>query len=98
VVDASAIEVNRRRRRAQSEGLAVRKLLSMLLRYAHGERQVWQVVTVPAVEAEDHRPRHRDLATLKQERASTTTRLQGVRRSQGRRVTSRTTLPEHLEA
>ena len=44
---------NRRRRRAKSDGLDVRKLLSMLLRYAHGERQVWQVVKVPSVEAED---------------------------------------------
>src|SRR5438105_8229275 len=38
VVDSSAIEVNRRRRRAKSDGLDVRKLLSMLLRYVHGER------------------------------------------------------------
>ena len=51
VVDSSAIEVNRRRRRAKSDGLDVRKLLSMLLRYAHGEHQVWQVVKVPSVEA-----------------------------------------------
>src|SRR2546428_10306917 len=42
VVDSSASEVNRRRRRAKSDGLDVRKLLSMLLRYEHGERQVWQ--------------------------------------------------------
>ena len=40
VVDSSSIEINRRRRRAKSDGLDVRKLLSMLLRYAHGERQV----------------------------------------------------------
>jgi transposase len=66
VVDSSSIEVNRRRRRAKSDGLDVRKLLSMLLRYAHGERQVWQVVQVPSVEAEDHRHLHRDLETLKQ--------------------------------
>ena len=32
VVDSSAIEVNRRRRRAKSDGLDVRKLLSMLMR------------------------------------------------------------------
>src|SRR4029077_4335520 len=44
VVDASSIEVNRRRRRAKSDGLDVRKLLSMLMRYPHGERQVGQVV------------------------------------------------------
>src|SRR5512132_1017740 len=51
VVDSSSIAVNRRR--AKSDGLDVRKLLSMLMRYAQGERQVWQVVKVPSVEAED---------------------------------------------
>src|SRR3989441_7955032 len=98
VVDSSSIEVNRRRRRAKSEGLDVRKLLSMLLRYAQGERQVWQVVKVPSVEAEDHRHLHRDLETLKQERASTATRIQGLLSSQGLRVTSLTKLPEQLDA
>jgi transposase len=98
VVDSSAIEVNRRRRRAKSDGLDVRKLLSMLMRYAQGERHVWQVVKVPSVEAEDHRHLHRDLETLKQERASTTTRIQGLLSSQGIRVTSLTKLPEQLDA
>jgi len=98
VVDSSSIEVNRRRRRAKSDGLDVRKLLSMLLRYAHGERQVWQVVKVPSVEAEDHRHLHRDLETLKQERASTMTRIEGLLSSQGLRVTSLTKLPEQLDA
>src|SRR6266436_2247877 len=97
VVDSSAIEVNRRRR-AKSDGLDVRKLLSMLMRYAQGERQVWQVVKAPSVEAEDQRHLHRDLETLKQERASTTTRIQGLLSSQGLRVTSLTKLPEQLEA
>ena len=98
VVDSSSIEVNRRRRRAKSDGLDVRKLLSMLLRYAQGERHVWQVVKGPAVEAEDHRHLHRDLETLKQERASTTTRIEGLLSSQGLRVTSLTKLPEQLDA
>src|SRR5262245_33999664 len=94
----STAEVNRRRRRAKSDGLDVRKLLSMLIRYVHGERQVWQVVKVPSVEAEDHRHLHRDLETLKQERASTMTRIAGLLSSQGIRVPSLTQLPEQLEA
>jgi len=98
VVDSSAIEVSRRQRRAKSDGLDVRKLLSMLMRYEQGERQVWQVVHVPSVEAEDQRHLHRDLATLKRERASTTARIHGLLRSQGLRVTSLTKLPEHLDA
>jgi transposase len=98
VVDSSSIEVNRRKRRAKSDGLDVRKLLSMLMRYKHGERQVWRVVNVPSVEAEDQRHLHRDLETLKQERASTTTRIKGLLSSQGIRLTSVTKLPEHLDA
>jgi len=98
VVDSSAIEVSRRQRRAKSDGLDVRKLLSMLMRYEQGERQVWQVVHVPSVEAEDQRHLHRDLATLKRERARTTARIHGLLRSQGLRVTSLTKLPEQLDA
>ena len=64
----------------------------------HGERQVWRVVHVPSVEAEDQRHLHRDLETLKQERASTTTRIKGLLSSQGVRLTSLSKLPEQLEA
>jgi transposase len=98
VVDSSSIEVNRRKRRAKSDGLDVRKLLSMLMRFHHGEREVWRVVHVPSVEAEDQRHLHRDLETLKQERASTTTRLKGLLSSQGVRLMSLSQLPQQLEA
>jgi transposase len=98
VVDSSAIEVSRRQRRAKRDGLDVRKLLSMLRRYHQGERHVWQVVKVPSVEAEDQRHLHRGLETLKQERASTTTRLKGLLSSQGIRLTSLTNLPDQLDA
>jgi transposase len=98
VVDSSAIEVSRRQRRAKSDGLDVRKLLSMLMRYHHGEQKVWQVVKVPSMEAEDQRHLHRDLETLKRERGSTTTRIKGLLSSQGLRVTSLIQLPEQLDA
>ena len=98
VVDSSAIEVSRRQRRAKSDGLDVRKLLSMLMRYHHGERQVWQVVKAPSVEAEDARHLHRDLETLKQERGDTTRRIKGLLSSQGLRVKNLTRLPEQLDA
>ena len=98
VVDSSAIEVSRRQRRAKSDGLDVRKLLSMLMRYEQGEQKVWQVVNVPSVEAEDQRHLHRDLETLKRERGSTTTRMKGLLSSQGIQVTSLTHLPEQLDA
>jgi transposase len=98
VVDSSSIEVNRRKRRAKSDALDVRKLVSMLMRYEHGEREVWRVVHVPSVEAEDRRHLHRALETLKQERASTTTRIKGLLSSQGVRLTSLSKFPEQLEA
>jgi transposase len=98
VVDSSSIEVNRRQRRAKSDALDVRTLVSMLMRYEHGEREVWRVVHVPSVEAEDRRHLHRALETLKQERASTTTRIKGLLSSQGVRLTSLNKFPEQLEA
>jgi transposase len=97
VVDSSSIEVNRRKRRAKSDALDVRKLVSMLIRFHHGEGEVWRVVHVPTVEAEDQRHLHRDLETLKQERASTTTRIQGLLSSQGIRLTSLSKFPEQLD-
>jgi transposase len=98
VVDSSSIEVNRRKRRAKSDALDVRKLVSMLIRFHHGEAEVWRVVHVPTVEAEDQRHLHRDLETLKQERASTTTRIKGLLSSQGVRLTSLSKFPEQLDA
>jgi transposase len=98
VVDSSSIAVNRRKRRAKSDGLDVRKLLSMLMRYEQGERDVWRVVHVPSVAAEDGRHLHRDLETLQQERASTTTRIKGLLSSQGIRLTSLRQFPEPLDA
>jgi transposase len=98
VVDSSAIEVHRRKRRAKSDGVDVRKLLTRLMRFHHGERDVWRVVHVPTVDAEDRRHLHRDLETLKQERASTTTHLKGLLSSQGIRLTSLSKFSEPLEA
>jgi transposase len=40
VVDSASIEVNRRAKRAKTDRLDVRKLLSMLIRYHSGERKV----------------------------------------------------------
>lgn len=97
-VDSSSIAVNRRKRRATSDALDVRKVVSRRMRYAHGERAVWRVVQVPSVAAEDRRHLHRALATLKPESARTTTRSKGLRRSQGVRLTSLRKLPEQLEA
>src|SRR5919202_6275603 len=68
VIDSASIEVNRRQRRAKTDRLDVRKLLTMLLRHLAGERKVWSVVHVPSVEEEDRRQLHRELTTAKQDR------------------------------
>ena len=51
-----------------------------------------------SVEAEDQRYLHRDLETLKRERASTMTRIEGLLSSQWLRVPSLAKFPEQLEA
>jgi transposase len=93
-VDASSLAVNRRKRRAKRDALDVRKLLRRVRRSHHGARQVWRVVKVPAVAAEEQRHGHRDLETLQHARARTTHRLKGWLRSQGGRLARVTQLPE----
>jgi len=98
VVDSSSIEVNRRARRAKADGLDVRKLVTMLVRYRLGERKIWSVVRAPSAEDEDGRHLHRELSALKKERTRTTNRIKGLLISQGIRQASGTALsPKTLE-
>ncbi len=77
VVDSSSIEVDRRARRAKSDRLDVRKLLTMLLRYEAGDRRVWHVVHVPTPAEEDRRQLHRELLATKRDRTRVTNRIRG---------------------
>ncbi len=83
VVDSSSIEVARRARRAKSDRLDVRKLLTMLLRYDAGEARVWHVVHVPAPAEEDRRQLHRELLSTKRDRTRITNRIKRLLASQG---------------
>src|SRR4029434_8832507 len=78
VIDSASIEVNRRQRRAKTDRLDVRKLLTMLLRHMAGERKVWSVVRVPSVEEEDRRQLHRELTTAKCDRTRVGNRIKGL--------------------
>lgn len=78
VVDSSSIEVNRRARRAKTDRLDGRKLLTMLGRYEAGERTVWRVVCVPTVEEEDARRLHRELDRLTKERTAHVNRIRAL--------------------
>jgi len=83
IVDSSSIEVNRKAKRAKTDRLDARKLLTMLMRYDQGEERVWSSVNVPSVEAEDHRHLHRELHTLKGERTRHINRIKGLLAGQG---------------
>jgi transposase len=97
VVDSSAIEVNRRARRAKTDRLDAAKLVNLLLRYVSGEKHVWKVVRVPTEEEEDRRHLHRELKTVKQACTAVTSRIKGLLATVGVRVAEIAELPRVLE-
>lgn len=86
VVDSASIEVNRRAKRAKTDKLDVKKLLTMLIRYDSGEQKVWSVVHIPSIEAEDSRHLHRQLSTFKSDRTRHVNRIKGLLVGQGVRL------------
>jgi transposase len=96
VVDSSSIEVNRRRRRAKTDRLDARKLVTMLIRAAGGERKVWSVVRVPMPTAEDQRQVHRELLFARRDRGRHTSRIKGLLAAQGVPLARIRELPTHL--
>jgi transposase len=96
VVDSSSIEVKRRGRRRKTDRLDAGKLLSMLMRWRQGERNVWSVVQVPSVADEDHRQLHRDLLELKAERTQHTNPIKGLLAGCGLAVRIGADFPEVL--
>jgi len=98
VVDSSSIEVNRRFRRAKTDGMDVAKLLDQRMRYERGEKKVWHVVRVPGLEAEDRRQFHRELEDLKVERTQHTNRIKGLLAGQGVRLEIGASFLERLKA
>jgi transposase len=83
VIDSASLEVHRRQRRAKTDRLDVRKLLTMLLRHRAGEKKVWSVVRVPSVEQEDRRQLHRAMLTANQDRTRVIKRIKGLLAGQG---------------
>jgi transposase len=86
VVDSASLEVNRRLRRAKTDRVDAGKLLTMLMRYHGGEKQLWRVVRVPSREDEDARHLHRELEALKRERTRYRNRIHGILVQQGLRI------------
>jgi transposase len=96
VVDSASIEVNRRKRRAKSDGLDVQGLLNLLIRHTMGERKVWSVGRVPDAQAEDARHLHRELATLTEEQTAIRNRMRALLVTQGLTVKRWSKLREEL--
>jgi len=98
VVDSSAIEVNRRKRRAKTDRVDVEKLLQLLQRYAGGEKDALHVVNIPSIEDADARRLHRERKTLVAERGRHWVRIKSLLRAQGLRITSKCDFLSQLDA
>ena len=89
VVDAASIEVPRRARRAKTDRLDARKLVTMLIRHVEGERSVWHVVHVPSEADEDRRHLERERQTLVAEQTGLLNRIHGLLATHGLRLVLR---------
>lgn len=83
VVDPASIEVNRRARRAKSDGLDVAGQLRVLISYDAGERHRCRMVAVPSVAEEDARRPGRERQRLLGERTAQSNRIVGLLATQG---------------
>ena len=97
VVDSSSIEVKRRARQNKTDNLDVRKLLTMLIRYHHGEYKVWSVVKIPSEAIEDYRQLNRELIALKKERTQHINRIKGLLATQGKTMAVNSSFEANLE-
>jgi transposase len=96
IVDSASIEVNRRARRAKSDGLDVAKLLAMLIREDQGETDVWRTVRVPTPQDEDMRQLHREMQALSTENTLHINRIKGLLAGCGLALEVNEPLPERL--
>ena len=78
VIDPASLQVDRRARRAKTDGIDVEKLLRSLMAYLRGEPRVWSVVRVPTVIEEDDRRLHRGRSRLTNERIQHVNRIKGL--------------------
>jgi transposase len=96
VVDSSSIEVDRRARRAKTDKLDVRKLVTMLAREVQGEPDVWHIVRVPSEADEDRRQPQRELRALKRARTRGINRIGGLLATHGTVAAVRADFGERL--
>ena len=82
-IDPASISVNRRARRAKSDGVDVDKLVRTLARLVRGEVDACSVVRVPSAEEEDAKRPHREYERLVKERTGHVNRIKGLLFAQG---------------
>ncbi|MBV9113305.1 MAG: IS110 family transposase [Hyphomicrobiales bacterium] len=82
-IDPASIAVNRRARRAKSDGLDVAMLVRNLARFVRGELDVFRVVVVPSEEEEDAKRPGREYERLVKERTSHIARIKSLLFLQG---------------
>jgi transposase len=92
VVDSASIEVNRRARRAKTDRLDARKLVTMLVRVVCGESRVWRESRVPTVGQEAARQVSRERTALTREQTRLVNQLRAWLATWG------ATLPTHRAA
>jgi transposase len=90
VVDSASVEVSRRARRAKTDRLDARKLVTMLVRACSGEVGVWSEVRVPSAAVEAARHATRERTALVAERTRLTNQIRGWLATYGARVPRRT--------
>jgi transposase len=78
VLDSASIEVNRRKRRAKTDGLDVKSLINILNRHLSGERGALHSIRIPLVEDEDLRRLGRERKRLVKERGAHSTRIKSL--------------------
>ena len=83
VVDAAAISVPRRRRRAKTDAIDGETLLRTLRAWKRGEPRVCAMVAPPSPDQEDQRRSSRESAILLRERVRHVNRIKGLLSSQG---------------
>jgi transposase len=85
VMDSASIEVDRRSKQTKSDGVDLRKLLSLLVREHRGERS-FRAVRVPSREEEDERQLHRGIGRVQEEKVRISHQIRSLLFTLGIRV------------
>ncbi|MDR3394400.1 MAG: IS110 family transposase [Parasulfuritortus sp.] len=82
-IEPASVAVDRRARRAKSDGLDVEMLVRVLARLLRGEADACRIVRVPSEEEEDAKRPHREYERLDKERTGHRNRIKGLLFAQG---------------